>query len=684
MKITNQLTGRIYALSPDTVIDMERANPFFNEYGEQSLPLSLPDTDGNREALGFADLTVNVKKPPQRIPITIQAGEFYAPGVQNILDTQRKEGITTSFYINEGAFYAQMSDVSVTDVFGDETIEGVSSIGQALAFCRSLLTVPDDRFSIFQVHISDGSSDTLKTLNRTDILTPEGYMPKPGETASLRFWNEFPRTEQVGDATIALSPGYYITPFIKANYLLDRVLKHFGYTLLDSYFASTYPFTDMVFLNNTMDAIVTGTIKLSQLVPDCTCADILEVFRRKFCCEFIPDELEKTVRIVFLKDILSSGEVVDITSALVGHPKISFPEQYRRLTIGSEDVYTFGDIGEFESVADVLRKYPSAFINPADSCFYRFGYGAGGNTRELVATSSVPYSDHDDDTYEEEKITVPDVSITFTTASLTKETTSADIDGSYRKETYLSRCLYIGPMRALNSLIRMSGSDDTSEDPETDTAELKPMLAFAYYEGSQCHGTVTNYSASGERLSDYSLAYVGSDGIFARFYADYDLLLRNSLHTVSADLLLTPSEKQKVLSYSKVFLSGAELLPDVFRYTLGGRAEPVTSDFFTVRLYEPVSHPHVSSYSPPFPLYKWTNHRTVTVVSKSEYELSPYKDVPVDDYYFPMPPTEQQYEAGGEYHIRYTCQDVGGNVYWLIKYFLAPVLFSYVPPPRDM
>lgn len=54
MKITNQLTGRIYALSPDTVIDMERANPFFNEYGEQSLPLSLPDTDGNREALGFA------------------------------------------------------------------------------------------------------------------------------------------------------------------------------------------------------------------------------------------------------------------------------------------------------------------------------------------------------------------------------------------------------------------------------------------------------------------------------------------------------------------------------------------------------------------------------------------------------------------------------------------------------
>lgn len=41
MKLKNK-DGELFDLSPDTLIEIERTNPFFIEWGEQSLPISLP------------------------------------------------------------------------------------------------------------------------------------------------------------------------------------------------------------------------------------------------------------------------------------------------------------------------------------------------------------------------------------------------------------------------------------------------------------------------------------------------------------------------------------------------------------------------------------------------------------------------------------------------------------------
>ena len=51
MRITNLEKGEDYNLKPDTQIQIERTNPFFNDYGEQSTPLELPASDHNRRCL---------------------------------------------------------------------------------------------------------------------------------------------------------------------------------------------------------------------------------------------------------------------------------------------------------------------------------------------------------------------------------------------------------------------------------------------------------------------------------------------------------------------------------------------------------------------------------------------------------------------------------------------------------
>lgn len=65
MKIINIPSGQAYQLTPDTQIEIERPNLFFNEWGEQSLPTDIPDTDLNRKLTGYPDLLANRKNRQQ-------------------------------------------------------------------------------------------------------------------------------------------------------------------------------------------------------------------------------------------------------------------------------------------------------------------------------------------------------------------------------------------------------------------------------------------------------------------------------------------------------------------------------------------------------------------------------------------------------------------------------------------
>ena len=71
----------------------------------------------------------------------------------------------------------------------------------------------------------------------------------------------------------------------------------------------------MVVVNNVMDVLVNGRIKVADLVPDVTCADFIAVFRKKFCCEFSSDEGKRTADIIFLSDALASSPTEDLTQS---------------------------------------------------------------------------------------------------------------------------------------------------------------------------------------------------------------------------------------------------------------------------------------------------------------------------------------------------------------------------------
>ena len=173
MKITNAKTGIAYQLTPGTQLEVERPNLFFNEWGEQTLPVDIPDSDWNQKALGYPDIT-GMRKLPSDIQATISSGEYFSACRQAILTVKRKSTISTSFYLNEGSFLSQISKASLRDVFADETIPGVKTVQQGIDFCRSLLTNEHPQFSIFPVFVD--FDNARRYINRLEFMDSEGYI----------------------------------------------------------------------------------------------------------------------------------------------------------------------------------------------------------------------------------------------------------------------------------------------------------------------------------------------------------------------------------------------------------------------------------------------------------------------------------------------------------------------------
>lgn len=677
MKIINTNLNQAYQLNPETQLEVERPNLFFNDWGEQTNPVDLPDTDLNRRMTGYPDLLSNRNKPSAKINCTIQDGEYFMPCRQAILGAQRHSKISTSFYMNEGSFLAKISDISLKELFGDEVIPGISTVTEGIDFCRSLVKGSNPHYAIFPVIIDDGTTfqngtSSYKQINRYGSVDGDGVFHDDIGT-NPDFYNAVNRTETVDSSEITITAGFYMSPFIRANYLLQRIFQHLGYTLLDNFFTQTAPFPDMVFINTCADSLVNGTVRVVDLLPDCMCNTILEVFRKKFLCEFIPDEAGRTVKIELFKDCLSQTPSYDLSSFLASYPEVSFPESYQQLILSSENKLSdSGSIDSEDSLADLAVKYPSVEYDYIFGTFSRKGYKYNGVNmifgpsiyaiNENVSSSSMRY--YEGGNLKTKEIKVPDIQPEF-------------------RFFYTYNFLFVGSPKFLNSKIVSSGTTSTEEtDAESDSnnEQLKPMLAFAYRSSGLPRGTITNYRSytysdtTDFRLSDYSLCYNGPDGLFERFYREYDDLLRNSLHPIKIDFLLPDYLKISLPAHLPIMLNGQKMLIDRIKYQIGGKNEPLESELLTMNRYEPISSAKSFSDIIPTQYYKWVAQSSSKSVSESEYNASPYKDLTFDPIFPSLRPSAELAASGKKFYERTACLRVpgimGGFVYVLVTYWM--------------
>lgn len=683
MRITNLEKGEAYQLPEGAKMEIERTNPFFNDYGEQSIPLDLPASEHNRRLLGYPDMFGRMDKMA-KTKASIQDGEYFAQCQQFVLSAQHKGNISTTFYINDGSFYARVQNIKLRDIFADDIITFSGSdiptrVKNGIAFCKNLRSGTDERFAIFPVLLTDDSGIdsgyNYKILNafgkqvtRTMYLRSEagwGGGTPPHEEVSLflpdstddgsDFYNAQERVEYVNEIAISLAAGYYISPFVRTNYVLKKIFKHFGYTLKDNFFTETEPFNNMVLLNNVIDVLANGQLKVADLLPDVTVSDFLSVFRKKFCCEFTPDEGTMIADVVFLRDVVASKPVADLTQCLTAEPTIQYKsaKEFKRVILSSKNTLDSDAEDSYDNIKSLLSNNPGAYIDYYTGAFYKTGFSGNYSTKTKLAEASMPY-DTGEDT-EEQKIEIPDCMPEFRTLLY-----HGDIDGNGYDYT-MGQWLYVGGYTTLNSKLTMTGDDD--QDTEGDYDKALPMLAFAYMSGTKPAGTISAYdlqSTAKPRIFDYALYYYGEDGIFEKFYRDCDTLYRNSLQQLKMKLLLSQSQKQNLSAYAKVVVRGVAFFFNKLKFSLGGKDEPIESEMLTIALTDPVAEAkHITEMLPTMTAkYKWVGKIQEAEVSKDDYENSGVNKDRTFTVVYPPTPTAEW--VGKEYgkQVSYTSQKI--------------------------
>jgi len=646
MKIMHS-SGEEYDLTPGVTLEIERTNPFFNSYGERSLPVTLPPTEANRRLMAYPDDIAGVSKMSQRADAMLQHGAYFMRCRQAILSANQKHGIDTSFYLNTGAFNEKVQDISLSEIFENKVIS-FSSVNAAISFCQNLYVSYDERFACFPVKI--------------DGMTLNGFYIRGTMMTSTPVLNgTYQTTMDEGGKTISLDPGYYITPFVRGVHLLREVFTHFGYRLLDNFFTTTEPFRSMVFLNNTIDTIMKSEIRYSQILPDCKVSTLLNFYRNMFCCEFIPDEVNRTIDIRFFDDVLSEETTTDISHLLADKYTVEHPPKFKQVKLTAEYVNAVrreqtknrsGDVlteantetfNTFKTVRELLNKFPDVEYDPITGEFYRLGFRGTEPVEQTVGFLSCDYYAGGDLEPFEVKIEC-------------KIPTGSVYRGNFR---FLQP--YIGEGRALNSTVVMDTENTPSENTEEtevnavdgDDLPIIPCFVGRHASGYADFGTIMNYNEAGTRLWNYTLAFNGPDGLFERFWRKRDDLLRNSLLKVKAPLLLSDTDKLQLSEYKKVILNGQELFPDVIKFAVD-RIEIQESTFYTTKLYEPISSALPDANRIPTPsLYRW----------KLEYSLSDprplpgngrrlwiFKEEPTILFY--SPPTAFQHSQGGRFFSR--------------------------------
>lgn len=658
MKITNLDKGKAYQLGEDAKLEVERTNPFFNDYGETTTPLDIPASDYNRMILNYPD-TFGLREKMVATNVSIEDGEYFAQCRQIILSAQHKGNISSSFYINDGSFYSKIQNVKLKSIFKDEMIPGCTTVDECIEFCKSLVGGKNENYDIFPVLLTDDSGMdkeyTYKILNKLGVLkelpnanywrykegggyeyvaAPKAYGVVLCNEGNSTFWNIYPTTEYVNEIPISLDKGYYISPFIRANYVLKRVFKYFGYDLKENFFTKTEPFNKMVLLNNVIDVMVNGHIRIEDLLPDVSVSDFLSVFRKKFLCEFVSDEGTHTADIIFLRDAIDSAPVADLTRQVTEEPTLSYKtaSDYKRVVLRAKQQVDSEAEDSYDNIKDMVAKNSGAYFSNEYGCFYKDGYSGNYKTKVKIGECSQGYDSGEDD-IDTQDVEIPEMIPEVRMLQYIQESDGETITRN------MGMWLYVGDYVTLNSSMKVSTEDNSEASEEASTTPV--MLAFPYIgtDYMPC-GTVTAYdihsyplggfgshhqgTQTPKKLFDYSLGYNGEDGIYEKFYRQYDLLLRNSLQELKVKLLLSQSQKQNLPSYAKVVIRGVSFFFNKLKFTLGGKSEPTESELRTIALTTPINEAEsLEDLMPAMTCkYQWLGFEETVEVSENDYKKS--------------------------------------------------------------
>lgn len=372
-------SGHRLDLFADTSIMIEENSPMFHDIGSYSMPIELPPTPGNLQALEHPDRFQRRTRFVKSQQVVVACGAFVRLATMHIDSAVHRSSISATLYLRESNFYNAIKNKSLQELFDDKVrsdfqpAPGTNANQWVPYLERVMCGDVDDDFHIFPVLLSiddrdDGDSTNPRSWKKFLIANRPAYFKSGSSFDSLNGVSQSGTTyyklaatdfefDKDNNITNISPPGYTVAPYLKLTYVLRYALQQIGYTLLQSQLDTDYSFQRLCVVHSTVDAIVTHNIKYSQLLPDIDLDAFLSVIENSFGLRFIVDEGNKTVTPRFFKDVLLEDSIADYSAQIEDYPQISYAGN-RNIKLTALHQTEFSSPINAQSWQQLVAKYP--------------------------------------------------------------------------------------------------------------------------------------------------------------------------------------------------------------------------------------------------------------------------------------------------------------------------------------
>jgi hypothetical protein len=190
---------------------------------------------------------------------------------------------------------------------------------------------PDINYAVFPMHnpfAFDKWPDDEFSVDNQNIKTIYGQFVR---VVNYWFANDFPETMTItGEDEEEFTAGNLFVPFPYIAFIIHRIADRFGFRIENNVFDDELKYAVLInhflenrFLNETI-LEANETLNLNDHVPDWSVYDFLQNVCKLFGLGYEVDNETSTITFTFLKDLLTTSEVINIAPMVVSKPRVDF------------------------------------------------------------------------------------------------------------------------------------------------------------------------------------------------------------------------------------------------------------------------------------------------------------------------------------------------------------------------
>lgn len=603
-------------------LDIEESSPIFNDSGSQSIAVELPATVRNRRIFGFPARPDAINTGRVRgVRCIVSSGAYIRTGTINV-DSASQEAISINIgFDNSIAYEAWKSKpLSKVEALPCYRIKDLSAFTAFLELLYLDGSPKNDGLAIFPICLARNEfGDDEKKKEYHEILNE---MPS-GSTAISSAYRERSIDRVIsGELTRVFVPeGYGWSPFVKVWKILECVFADLGLTLDRNPFREDIELARLVVLNNTMDTLCNRTLDYAELMPDCTVDEFLQALYARFGMVWRADFDSGRVDVRMLREIATDSECAGLDRYLSAAPESEYmTPRYVRLSAGTSlegaaplndrledflkdcgrrDIYVVVDKNLWKT-GDPVDGFVTPLRGEAASGVSAGSRAGGmGSAAGDIGDYCVPISRGGSrETAGNTLAWNPTSGKWFDTGALllfSMERSTSFFSWDPAPEGYEpldiespDECCPIDNIDGVAMPSMLTGTRHYHTAVERDTEEeqgecpLSFMFAMTGMNGGV--GTVGRLGADGNlrepaptfsdgSTHDLSLFFHFRNGLYAKFWRDYDMMLRNADRMVSLGGMM-PSVVLRTLDTLKpVETAGVRMLIDTADISVGGSSD---------------------------------------------------------------------------------------------------------------